>query len=186
MFLACVTLRKVVPPWEKEVIISLNVTYHQLYLCKRLLAVVFQVLWVDVEVIVVDCERLRTLGYAWHKFLHFKEDVGLLPHIKLLHRNVGRGNAVYTQEQEGEQLSKQRAGKTWPIWAGTDHSLSCWCVQRGWGGSLVKSGATLSTVTSRFPRITGSLAIFSGLREEISGKLFIVLHSIRNINRGVN
>lgn len=28
---------------------------------------------------------------------------------------------------------------------------------------LVKSGATLSMVTSRFPRITGSFAIFSGL-----------------------
>ncbi len=31
---------------------------------------------------------------------------------------------------------------------------------------LVRSGATLSTVTSKLPRITGNLAIFSGLREE--------------------
>lgn len=59
------------------------------HLCKRLLAVVFQVLRVDVEVIVVDGERLRTFGNAWHKLLHFKEDAGLLANVKLLHRNVG-------------------------------------------------------------------------------------------------
>lgn len=31
---------------------------------------------------------------------------------------------------------------------------------------LGKSGGTLSMVTSKFPRITGSLAIFSGLGEQ--------------------
>lgn len=59
------------------------------YLRKRLLAVVFQVLRVDIEVIVVDGERLRTFGNARHKLLHFKEDVALLADIKLLHRDVG-------------------------------------------------------------------------------------------------
>ena len=59
------------------------------YLCERLLAVVLQVLGVDIEVIVVDGERLRTLGYRRHKLLHLKEDVGLLTGLKLLHGNVG-------------------------------------------------------------------------------------------------
>lgn len=44
---------------------------------------------VDIEVIVVDGERLRTFGNARHKLLHFKEDVALLADIKLLHRDVG-------------------------------------------------------------------------------------------------
>lgn len=59
------------------------------YLCERLLAVILQVFRVDIEVIVVDGERLRAFGYARHKLLHFKEDVGLLSDVKLLHRNVG-------------------------------------------------------------------------------------------------
>lgn len=44
---------------------------------------------VDVEVVVVDGERLRTLGNARHKLLHFEEDVGSLTDVELLHRNVG-------------------------------------------------------------------------------------------------
>lgn len=44
---------------------------------------------VDIEVIVVDGERLRTFGYVRHKLLHFEEDAGLLADIELLHRNVG-------------------------------------------------------------------------------------------------
>lgn len=44
---------------------------------------------VDIEVIVVDGERLRAFGDARHELLHFKEDVGPLTDIKLLHRNVG-------------------------------------------------------------------------------------------------
>lgn len=59
------------------------------YLCKGLLAIVLQVLGVDVEVIVVDGERLRALGDARHKLLHFKEDFGLLVDVKLLDGNVG-------------------------------------------------------------------------------------------------
>lgn len=59
------------------------------YLCERLLAVILQVFRVDIEVIVVDGERLRAFGYARHKLLYFKEDVGLLSDVKLLHRNVG-------------------------------------------------------------------------------------------------
>lgn len=46
-------------------------------------------LGVDIEVIVVDGERLRAFGYARHKLLHFKEDVDLLAGIKLLDGNVG-------------------------------------------------------------------------------------------------
>lgn len=46
-------------------------------------------LGVDVEVIVVDGERLRAFGDARYKLLYFKEDAGLLADIKLLHRNVG-------------------------------------------------------------------------------------------------
>ncbi len=80
------------------------------YLCKWLLAVILQVLRVDIEVIVVDGERLRTFGYAWHKLLHFKEDAGLLTDIKLLHGNVGWGNTIYMETQEARRLNKQPAG----------------------------------------------------------------------------
>lgn len=46
-------------------------------------------LGVDVEVIVVDGERLRAFGYARHELLHFEEDAGLLAHVELLHGDVG-------------------------------------------------------------------------------------------------
>lgn len=63
-------------------------------------------LGVDIEVIVEDGERLRTFGYAGHKLLHLKEDAGLLTDFKLLHGNVGGGNAIYMQKQgEGEQIN---------------------------------------------------------------------------------
>lgn len=112
-------LIQLVTTWEKRGVRSCYSISMSLYLCKRLLAVVLQVLRVDVEVIVVDCERLRTFGYAWHKLLHFKEDVGLLAHIKLLHRNVGWGNTIYTQKQEGGGGRNQinRLQTTWPIWS---------------------------------------------------------------------
>lgn len=71
------------------------------YLCKWLLAVILQVPRVNVEVIVVDGERLRTFGYARHKLLHFKEDAGLLADIKLLHGYVGWGNTIYIQKWGG-------------------------------------------------------------------------------------
>lgn len=121
------------------------------YLCKGLLAIVLQVLGVDVEVIVVDGERLGALGDARHKLLHFKEDSGLLADIKLLHGNVGWGNTICG---EGGREGGRVRGQPEAAAAGAT------VVSRV---LLVKSGATLSMVTSRFPRMTGSLAIFSGL-----------------------
>ena len=132
---------------------------HVMYLCEWLLAVVLQVLGVDVEVIVVDGERLRTFGYIRHKLLHFEEDAALLAEFKLLHRNVGWGNTIYTQKQgrERDQINS--------LLQKTQTMGSDWLPRASFDDLLVKSGATLSMVTSRFPRITGSLAIFSGLRE---------------------
>lgn len=64
---------------------------------------------VDIEVIVVNGERLRAFGNARHKLLHLKKDVALLSDIKLLHRNVGGRNTIYTQEQDTERPNKQSA-----------------------------------------------------------------------------
>lgn len=127
------------------------------YLCEWLLSVIFQVLRVDVEVVVVDGERLGTLGDARHKLLHFEEDVGSLTDVELLHRNVGWGNTICTQEREGDQIHRSRSQHKW-------FYLSRWLHGASSRSLLVKSGATLSMVTSRFPRITGSFAIFSGLK----------------------
>lgn len=136
------------------------------YLCKWLLAVILQVLRVDIEVIVVAGERLRAFGNARHKLLHFKEDVGLLTDIELLHRNVGWGNTIYIQKQKGGRLNKLPADSvTDLVWGGTALISHVGCMERILQVSLVKSGATLSMVTSRFPRIRGSLAIFSGLQK---------------------
>lgn len=108
-------------------------------------------LGVDVEVIVVDGERLRALGDAGHKLLHLKEDVGLLADIELPHRYVGGRYTIYVQRREGDETACRQSGTA-------NHRQTQTVL-------LDKSGATLSMVTSRFPRITGSLAIFSGLRE---------------------
>lgn len=153
---------------------QINTTQRSVrYLCEWLLAVVFQMLRVNVEVIVVDGERLRTFGYVRHKLLNFKEDVGLLTDIKLLHRNVGWGNTIYIQKREGGRPNKHSA---------LSFHLSCWLHGAHLEALLVKSGATLSMVTSRFPKITGSLAIFSGLRK----RKYIIVKTLPSSRNGTH
>lgn len=59
------------------------------YLGKRLLTVIFQVLGVNVKVIVVDSVRLSVFWDAGHKFLDFECDWNFSTGFKLLHGNVG-------------------------------------------------------------------------------------------------
>lgn len=58
------------------------------HLGKRLLTVVFQVLRINIKVVVVDGVRLSVFWYARYKFFYFKCDWGFSTAFKLLHGNV--------------------------------------------------------------------------------------------------
>lgn len=72
-------------PRESDIKTNLDLCTH---LGKRLLTVIFQVLRINIKVIVVDGIRLSVFGYAGHKFLDFKCDWSFTTGFKLLHGNV--------------------------------------------------------------------------------------------------
>lgn len=67
-----------------------------------LLPVILEVLGVDVEVVLVDGKGLRALGDARHELLHLQEGAGGLVALKVPHRDVGGGDAVWKDEERGE------------------------------------------------------------------------------------
>lgn len=69
---------------------------------KGLLPVVLEVPGVDIEVVLVDGERLRALGDARYKLLHLQEGAVCLAALKVPHRDVGGGDAVWEEEKQGE------------------------------------------------------------------------------------
>lgn len=107
--------------------------------------------WIHIEVVLVDGERLGALSDAGHKLLHFKKGSGRLAALKDPHRNVGGSDTICEQEARGVRGFRLKR---------------LMIINRDWEyseGLLATSGATLSIVTSRLPKSTGSLAIFSGL-----------------------
>lgn len=77
-------------------------------LSEGLLPVVLEVPGVNVEVVLVDGERLRALGNARHKLLHLQEGVALLTGLKVPYWDVGGGDAVWEEEKEEEELGVRR------------------------------------------------------------------------------
>lgn len=102
--------------------------------------------------VLVDGERLGALSDAGHKLLHFEKGLGRLAAFKVPHRNVGGSDTICGQEERG--VRGFRLKRLMIINFGNWEYLE---------GLLATSGATLSIVTSRLPKSTGSLAIFSGL-----------------------
>lgn len=124
-----------------------------MYLSKTFLSIILEVFWVHVEVVVIDGEWLGTLSDAGHKLLHLQESVARPVAFKAPHGNVGGSDAIWRRGSARNEGIWGKAG---------------WKHDREWtanicGSLLVISGATLSIVTSRLPKSTGSLAIFSGL-----------------------
>lgn len=63
-------------------------THLDTNLGERLLTVIFQVLRINIKVIVVDGVRLSVSWYAGHKFLYLKCDWCFSTGFELLHGNV--------------------------------------------------------------------------------------------------
>lgn len=124
---------------------------------KCLLAIVLQVSRIHIEVVVVHSEGLWALGNAWHKLFHLEEDLSYSVVVKLLDWDVGWSHAIYAHKGRvgGEKSTSEKHS----------HLEKNVCFQHALDleSLLVMSRATPSTVMSRFPKITGSLAIFSGL-----------------------
>lgn len=132
------------------------------YLSEGLLAVIFEVAWVDIQVIVIGGEGLWAFRYTWHKLLNLKQHPVPITALKLAHWDIRGCYAVYSNKHKSTQSTGSFCKKK-------PHQINVKinCISRSSAkfDSLGRSGATLSIVTSRFPRITGSLAIFSGLRK---------------------
>lgn len=134
-----------------------------LYLGEALLAVVSEMAWIHIQVIVVNCERLGAFSDRRHKLLHLKHYPAPVCDFRLTKRKIGGRDTICTHKRSTNQ---------WEA-AGSRHEtikIHAFDAERHLEKHmrvlLVRSGATLSTVTSKLPRITGNLAIFSGLREE--------------------
>lgn len=109
--------------------------------------------WVHVEVVVIDGKWLGALSNAGHKLLHLQKSTARPVAFKVPHRNIGGSDAIWSIESAKKlgDLGKSQMKNNRECTANILRSL------------LVISGATLSIVTSRLPKSTGSLAIFSGL-----------------------
>ena len=70
------------------------------YLGEALLAVVLEVLGVDVDVVLVHAVGLRELGGVLDKLLHLHRGWVSLQVLKGLHRHVGGGDAVWAEVEE--------------------------------------------------------------------------------------
>ncbi len=132
------------------------------YLGEALLAVVFEMSWIQIQVIVVNCERLGAFSDRWHKLLHLKHHPAPVCDFRLTKRKIGGCDTICTNKRSTNQW---KAAGRWPETIQT-LKMCVWCRETFRKALLMRSGATLSTVTSKLPRITGNLAIFSGLREE--------------------
>lgn len=64
------------------------------HLCKALLAVIFEVFRVDVDVVSVDAVRLRELGGVLDKLLHLHCRLMFAQFLKGLHRYTGGCHTV--------------------------------------------------------------------------------------------
>lgn len=133
---------------------------------------------VNVQVVLVDGERLGALGDAGHKLLHLQESAARPVAFEAPHRNVGGSDTICSREVGGVT----RVQKLGVLRLLIDSHFVNICLSEGF--LLVMSGATLSMVTSKFPKSTGSLAIFSGLmgiknrdgRRSASGQVQVICY----------
>lgn len=140
------------------------------YLGECFLAVIFQVSWIHIHMVVVSCERLWEFSDGRHKLFHLKRHLPSIHTISLTEGKIGRRHTVYTNTHK-KDLKQQPITERQVISLNQSKLNMCLlvCVYNQcvlFSLLLLRSGATLSTVTSKLPRITGSLAIFSGLRRK--------------------
>lgn len=74
---------------------------YSTYLSKGFLPVILEVLRVDVQVVLIDGERLGALGDAGHKLLHLQESAARPVAFKVPHRDVGGSDAICKAGKQG-------------------------------------------------------------------------------------
>lgn len=140
---------------------------------ERLLVVIFEVLRIDIQMIVVGCERLRALGNTGNKLLHLQQNTIARPiTFKRPHWDVGWSDTVQPTERRkfkfkwlihGTQGGHTQSGNQGRKYHQKRCALGQGYINKYFEDLLAISGGTLSMVTSRLPKMTGNLAIFSGL-----------------------